>query len=98
MRCITILLIQLSLLGTLFFSCDKEQEKPENCNPINFAAEAEGDGLAYEWTKTLGVINGSGYSVTYVATPCAIGEIEVTCKVIDICGNSESMTITIQVI
>ncbi len=116
MRCITILLIQISLLGALFLACDKEKDKPENCNPIYFysltaendtiesggetavTAEAQGNGLVYEWTKTLGVINGSGSSVVYVATPCAIGEIEVTCKVIDVCGNSESMTLTIQVI
>ena len=115
MRYIAILLIQVHVLCTLFISCD-DQERPENCNPINFisltaendtiesggetavTAEAEGDGLVYGWTKTLGVINGSGSSVVYVATPCATGEVEVTCKVTDVCGNSESVTITIQVI
>jgi hypothetical protein len=116
MKCIRILLITFSLLSPLFLACDKEKNKPENCNPIYFysltaendtiesggetavTAEAQGDGLVYEWTKTLGVINGSGSSVVYVATPCATGEIEITCKVIDVCGNSESMTLTIQVI
>ena len=61
-------------------------------------ADAEGDGLLYEWTKTLGVIQGSGPSVTYVTTPCAVGEIEVTCKVTDRCDNSESRTVTIVVL
>jgi hypothetical protein len=116
MRCLGGLLIQLSILFALLFSCEKGSETPENCIPINFIsleadndtiesgsktgirAEAEGDGLIYEWTKTLGIIEGSGAQVTYIATPCAIGEIEVTCKVIDKCNNSESMTIKIYVI
>ena len=116
MRLLVILFVQLSVLYVLFVSCERQQELPDNCDPINFislvtendtiesgtktkiSAEAEGDALTYEWTKTLGAIEGSGDSVIYIATPCAIGEIEVTCKVIDECGNSESMTVIILVI
>lgn len=116
MRWLVILFLQFSVLYVLIVSCEKKEELPDNCDPIDFislvaendtiesgtetniTAEAEGDGLAYEWTKTLGVIEGSGPSVIYIATPCAIGEIEVTCKVIDECGNSESRTVIILVI
>jgi hypothetical protein len=116
MKVVRIILISFFLLSALFLACEKEKDKPENCDPINYlsltavndtiesggetavVALAEGEGLVYEWTKTLGVINGSGSTVTYVATPCAIGEVGITCKVIDICGNSESRTVTIHVI
>jgi hypothetical protein len=81
-----------------FISLEAENDTIESGLKTGITAEAEGDGLSYEWTKTLGVIEGSGSYVIYNATPCAIGEIEVTCKVIDECGNSESMTIIILVI
>ena len=116
MKVVKLILISFFLLSAIFLGCEKEKDKPENCDPINFisltavndtiesggetgiTAVAEGEGLVYEWTKTLGVINGSGSAVTYVATPCAMGEVGITCKVIDICGNSESRTVTIHVI
>jgi hypothetical protein len=81
-----------------FISLEAENDTIESGSETGITAEAEGDGLIYEWTKTLGVIEGSGSQVTYIATPCAIGEIEVTCKVIDECDNSESMTVIIIVI
>ena len=81
-----------------FISLEAASDTIESGTETGITAEAEGDGLTYEWTKSLGVIEGSGSQVTYIATPCAIGEIEVTCKVVDECGNSESMTILILVI
>jgi hypothetical protein len=81
-----------------FISLEAENDTIESGSETEIMAEAEGDGLTYEWIKTLGVIEGSGSRVTYIATPCAVGEIEVTCKVIDQCNNSESMTIKIYVI
>lgn len=81
-----------------FISLAADNDTIESGSETKVTAEAEGDGLIYEWTKTLGVIEGSGSEVTYIATPCAIGEIEVTCKVIDECNNSESMTLIIIVI
>ena len=81
-----------------FISLEAESDTIESGTETGITAEAEGDGLSYEWTKALGVIEGSGSQVTYIATPCAIGEIEVTCKVIDECDNSESMTVIILVI
>ncbi len=110
-----IVIIILSLL-LVCISCEKKNEPPDDCIPLNFisltaendtielggetqiTAVAEGDGLVYEWTKSLGVIQGSGPSVIYVSTPCAVGEIEVTCKVIDRCARSESMIVIIIVI
>jgi len=81
-----------------FISLEAENDTIESGSATGIKAEAEGDRLIYEWTKTLGIIEGSGSSVIYQATPCAIGEIEVTCKVIDECGNSESKTVKIYVI
>ena len=81
-----------------FISLQTENDTIESGTETRITAEAEGDALTYEWTKTLGIIDGSGSSVTYKATPCAIGEIEVTCKVIDKCGNSGSKSVIILVI
>jgi hypothetical protein len=81
-----------------FISLEAENDTIESGSDTDIRAEAEGEGLKYEWTKSLGIIEGSGAQVTYIATPCAIGEIEVTCRVIDKCNNSESMTIKIYVI
>jgi hypothetical protein len=108
--------ILILLILPAFISCEKKNEIPDDCVPINYIsltaendtielggetrinAEATGDGLVYKWTKTLGVILGSGSSVTYVTTPCAIGEIEVTCKVTDRCRKSETMSVSIIVL
>jgi hypothetical protein len=114
MKVVKIILISFFLLSAIFLACEEEKPENcdpikylsltavndtiESGGETAITAVAEGDGLVYEWTKTLGVINGSGSAVTYVATPCAIGEIDITCKVIDICGNSESKTVTIHVI
>ncbi|UCH14784.1 MAG: PKD domain-containing protein [Bacteroidales bacterium] len=81
-----------------FISLEAENDTIESGTETIITSEAEGDALTYEWTMTLGIIEGSGSSVTYKATPCAIGEIEVTCKVIDECGNSESKSVIILVI
>jgi hypothetical protein len=114
MKVVKLILISFFLLSALFLACEKEKpENCDPVSFLSLTAEsdtiesggetaitalAEGEGLVYEWTKTLGVINGSGSTVTYVATPCAMGEVDVTCKVTDICGNSESKTVTIHVI
>ena len=81
-----------------FISLEAENDTIDSGTETIIAAEAEGDALTYEWTMTLGIIEGSGSSVTYKATPCAIGEIEVTCKVTDECANSESKSVIILVI
>ncbi len=81
-----------------FISLEAENDTIESGSETIIEAEAEGDGLIYEWTKTLGILEGSGSRVTYIATPCAIGEIEITCKVIDECDNSVTMTLIIIVI
>lgn len=59
-------------------------------------ATATGSSLEYYWSATLGDIIGSGAEVTYVASPCAVGTNEITCKVTN--GNqSESKSIEIVV-
>lgn len=81
-----------------FISLTAENDTIELGGDVRITAEADGDGLVYEWTKTLGVIQGSGESVIFFATPCAVGEIEVTCTVVDRCNKSETMVITIIVL
>ena len=79
-------------------SLKAENDTLESGTVTEVTAVAEGDGLKYEWTKTLGAIDGNGSTVTYIATPCAIGEIEITCRVVDECGNAKSMSVIIIVI
>ena len=81
-----------------FISLEAENDTIESGANTEITAKAEGDGLKYEWTKTLGAIDGAGPTVKYIATPCAIGEIEVTCRVVDECDNSISVSLIIVVI
>lgn len=59
-------------------------------------ASATGSSLEFFWEATLGDIIGSGSEITYVASPCAVGTNEITCKVTN--GNqSETKSIEIVV-
>ncbi len=51
-------------------------------------ATADGDGIVYIWTFADGAIDGSGAVVTYNASPCVAGDIQVSCTVKDK-GNNE---------
>lgn len=51
-------------------------------------ATADGDDIIYIWNYQDGSIEGSGAQVTYHASPCVAGEIEISCTVKDK-GNNE---------
>ena len=53
-------------------------------------AFASGYDLNYYWSVDKGDLLGSDSVVTYVATPCTIGENEIFCKVSD--GNGQEIT------
>jgi hypothetical protein len=54
------------------------------------SATASGYKLTYNWSVEKGDLLGSGPEITYVATPCTVGENAVNCTVKD--GNGEEMT------
>lgn len=56
----------------------------------NIRAQASGYDLSYFWFVEKGDLLGSDSTVTYVATPCTIGENEITCTISD--GNGEEIT------
>jgi hypothetical protein len=59
-------------------------------------ASATGSSLEFFWDATLGDIIGSGSQITYVASPCAVGTNEISCKVTN--GNqweTKSIEITV---
>jgi hypothetical protein len=51
-------------------------------------ATADGDDIIYIWNYQDGSIDGSGAQVTYHASPCVAGDIDVSCTVKDK-GNNE---------
>jgi hypothetical protein len=80
-----------------FISLIAEQETIEAGGSTKITATAEGFGLEYEWTASQGFIlpGEAANIVTYTASPCSIGEITITCKVTDACGNSDTKRKTI---
>ena len=60
-------------------------------------ATAAGYQIRYLWEASAGNIVGSGSEVTYVASPCHVGENEITCTVSDGNNKSESKSLTIVV-
>ncbi|MGM0621235.1 MAG: hypothetical protein ACQETJ_09345 [Bacteroidota bacterium] len=104
-------LVLLSFL-ILNYSCAKEEvETPDDLvfdslisekdtiapgESTTVKASATGSNLEFFWSSTLGDIIGSGPEITYVASPCAVGTNEITCKVTN--GNqSETKSIEIVV-
>jgi hypothetical protein len=61
-------------------------------------AIANGEGLSYLWSANAGDILGSGYKVTYVSTPCVLGNIDISCTVRDKGNQTLTKKITIVVI
>jgi len=53
-------------------------------------ATASGYQITYHWSVEKGDLLGSGSEVTYLATPCTVGDNTVVCKVMD--GNGQEMT------
>lgn len=60
-------------------------------------AIARGTKLVYQWRASAGDILGSGSTVSYVTTPCVVGNIEITCKIEDALKNSDQKTIKLYI-
>jgi hypothetical protein len=58
-------------------------------------ATADGDGIEYLWSVADGNIVGSGAEITYTATPCVAGNMDVSCTVKDKGNNELSKTVRI---
>lgn len=58
-------------------------------------ATADGDGIVYIWTFADGAIDGSGAVVTYNASPCVAGDIQVSCTVKDKGNNKLTKSVSI---
>jgi len=84
-----------------FISLTAEHDTLEFGGSIKISALAEGYKLSYEWSATRGYITpieDKPYEVNYAASPCAVGEITITCTVTDDCNNSKSKDVKIIVL
>ena len=83
-----------------FVSLTAEHDTIETGGSTSITATAEGYELSFEWTAEKGFIftGESDNIVTYTASPCAIGDITITCKATDACDNSETKNIIIVVL
>jgi len=61
-------------------------------------ATATGSGLTYTWSVAKGNIVGSGSQITYAATPCCVGNNELSCTVEDGDNNTLTRYVTVTVI
>jgi hypothetical protein len=84
-----------------FISLTAENDTVASGMSTIVTAVAEGYKLSYKWSATRGYITpieGKPNEIKYSASPCAVGEITITCKVTDYCNNSKSKDVKIQVI
>lgn len=58
-------------------------------------ATASGVDLVYHWSATAGDLLGSGKTITYTATVCVHGNVEITCKIEDALLNNDEKTVRI---
>lgn len=61
-------------------------------------ATAEGYELSYHWSVDKGDILGSGNEITYVATPCTIGDNKIFCTVKSSNGKEATKYVTVTVL
>ncbi len=61
-------------------------------------AKATGYELSYYWSAEKGDILGSGEEVTYVATPCTVGDNEIYCTVKSSNGKEETKYVVVTVL
>jgi hypothetical protein len=61
-------------------------------------ATATGYELSYHWSVEKGDILGSGSEVTYVATPCTVGDNEIYCTVKSTNGKEETKHVVVTVL
>ena len=74
-------------------TADKDTIAPGETTKI--IAVATGYRLTYTWSKSAGIITGTGSQVSYTVPPCDIGRNRITCKVTDGKNVSESKDIYI---
>ena len=60
--------------------------------------KATGYELSYHWSVDKGDILGSGEEVTYVATPCTVGDNEIYCTVKSSNGKEETKHVVVTVL
>jgi hypothetical protein len=79
----------------VFVSLTADNDTISPGETTKIVAVATGYRLAFTWTKSAGIITGSGNQVFYTVPPCDVGRNRITCKVTD--GNyvSESKDIYI---
>lgn len=61
-------------------------------------ASASGHELSYHWSVEKGDILGSGKEVTYVATPCTVGDNEIYCTVKSSNGKEDTKHVIVTVL
>ena len=61
-------------------------------------ATASGYELSYHWSVEKGDILGSGNVITYVATPCTVGDNEIYCTVKSSNGKEETKHVVVTVL
>ena len=61
-------------------------------------AKATGYELSYHWSVEKGDILGSGSEITYVATPCTVGDNEIYCTVKSSNGKEETKHVIVTVL
>lgn len=81
----------------IFESLVAEEETISPGDATEIKATASGYSLEYHWSASLGDILGSGATVQYATSPCHVGTNQVSCKVQDGNGKSETKTISIVV-
>jgi hypothetical protein len=84
-----------------FISLTADNDTIEAGMSTNVKALAEGYKISYEWSATRGYImpeDNKPNEIKYSASPCAVGEIIITCRVTDFCKNSKSKDVTITVL
>lgn len=79
----------------VFVSLTAEKDTIAPGETTKITAVATGYRLTYTWSKSAGIITGTGSQVSYTVPPCDIGRNRITCKVTDGKNVSESKDIYI---
>lgn len=77
-------------------SCGRDTIFTEDTTSLE--AKASGYELIYNWSVEKGDLLGSGNTITFVATPCTIGDNSIYCTITDGNGNEETKFVVITVL
>jgi hypothetical protein len=80
----------------VFDSLQAEKDTITPGETTKITATARGYKLEYHWSASAGDILGRGHEVIYTSSPCHAGTNEISCRVKD--GHGESQTKTIQIV